>query len=189
MKLGSIILVISILIGITIAQKLEITPLYEVGMQDITFGGATLKSKTLLGGRTSLFHFGGGVRINQKFGAMLGLKAIKVLGLSTEGLKKDYISYIAVAAAPISITALWFPKPEARTIKPFVFLSFNWLHTMIEDHAESNALTDEFPRSYISIGAGYTIYSITPHIQFEFIPAWEAISYSLGFETGGIFDW
>lgn len=120
---------------------------------------------------------------------MLSLKGLQAIGVSTDSLKKPFFSYIALAAAPLSLSTFWFPKPEARTIKPFIFLSFNMMFAKIDDHAEPEALADDFPTSYISIGAGYTIYTITPHIQFEFIPEWGAISYSLGMETGGIFDW
>lgn len=58
MKLYSVIIILFLLVGTVAAQNPEITPIYKIGMQDITLGGITLESKTLLAGRTSLFHFG-----------------------------------------------------------------------------------------------------------------------------------
>jgi hypothetical protein len=171
------------------AQALEMKPLFKVGMQDIALGGVNLKGKTLLLAKTTFFDFGAGVRIHELFGAMLSVNGLHDFTLATEGLKSPYLSYTAIGSAPISFSAFWFPKRGARARKPFVFGSFTWVHTMLKDIYTAGALTHEFPRNYLGIGAGYTLYAITPHIQFEFVPAWGALSYSFGVQTGGIFDW
>ncbi len=189
MKRCLVLLVLTVLVGGVPAQDLEITPLFEVGLWDIALGGANLEGKTLLVGKTSVFEFGGGVRINEQFGAMLGVKGIHNLTLFTEGFEDPIVSYSAFGTAPVSLSLLWFPKHEARARKPFVFLSYTWVHTKLKDIKETFPVTSEFPRNYLGIGAGYTLYAITPHIQLEYVPGWDAMTYTLGVKSGGIFDW
>ncbi|MEO0081709.1 MAG: hypothetical protein ABIL25_05365 [candidate division WOR-3 bacterium] len=167
----------------------EVRPLFEVGLWDMALGGVNIEGKTVLGVRTSLFRLGCGIRVHEHFGTLIAVDGVRATGLFTERFEKPYISYAGFGPAAIAMTAFWFPKSGARARKPFAFLSYAWIHTKLKDIREDYPITDEFPRNAIALGVGYTLYAVTPRIELAIIPGWSAVSYTVGVQSGGIFDW
>jgi hypothetical protein len=190
------------LFAVPLVWPAEIRPLYEVTFQDMTIGGANPKGITEPFLDYSLIGLGGGVRVEQQFGVLLGVKGIEALTLLDETFKDPFLSYVGVGAAPVTISLLWFSKPGTRDKQPFVFGSWKIgtppvfaaktvasLFSELYSHAFPRARAREFPDRYVSLGAGYRIYSITPEVRFSYVPAWNAVTFGLSIAAGGIFDW
>jgi len=165
---------ICLVFAASLVRAVEIRPLMEAALVDVSAGVHTPPSREALSGAVlipvALAGVAFGVRVSDHVGAALGT------ALLSGNVVAD-ISYL-----PVRASLLYDFSPGQQWRKAFAHVTATYVHS-----GQSGWNGSQFA-PYVRLGAGaaYTFYAVTPHAELGYDTHWGFLTATAGVAVGGV---